>query len=227
MSGCGPQRRPPTVPAPCPTADMRVQEGMASWYGPGFHGKQTSSGERYDMNAMTAAHATLPLGTIVRVTNLDNRLSVVVRVNDRGPFVKGRILDLSYAAARRLDMIERGTAWIRLDVLRGPDWCEQCDLSLPPYFTLQMGSFVDEANARELKKQLDGILGSGRARVVPARLGDLTLFRVRVGRYADGQKAYAMADELTKQGYTALVTMEYVAEAPSERRGDNDGKRPE
>lgn len=93
------------------------QSGTASWYGPGFHGKKTASGEVYDMHAMTAAHSTLPLNTLVSVTNLTNRKTVLVRVNDRGPFVGERVIDLSFCAAQKLDMVRPGTAPIRFTVV--------------------------------------------------------------------------------------------------------------
>ena len=93
------------------------QSGVASWYGPGFHGKKTASGEVYNMNALTAAHNTLPLNTLVRVTNLDNHKRVLVRVNDRGPFVGDRLIDLSRAAAEKLNMVGPGTAHVRVEVL--------------------------------------------------------------------------------------------------------------
>ena len=96
-----------------------VEEGIASWYGPKFHGRRTASGEVFDMHRLTAAHPWLPFGTIVRVTNLENGLSVVVRINDRGPFVKGRIIDLSYAAAKKIRMLRRN-ARVRVEVLRWP-----------------------------------------------------------------------------------------------------------
>src|SRR6202158_1325868 len=102
-----------------PPAEPRsaVQEGMASWYGPGFHGNRTSSGEIYDQNDLTAAHQTLPLGTRVAVTNLQNGRTVEVRINDRGPFGDGRIIDLSHAAAHSLGLIGPGTVLVRLEVL--------------------------------------------------------------------------------------------------------------
>ena len=105
------------VTAPFPENEL---EGIASWYGPGFHGRRTASGEIYNMYAYTAAHKTLPLGTYVRVINLENGKSVVVRINDRGPFKKGRIIDLSYAAAKKIGMIEKGTARVRLEILSKP-----------------------------------------------------------------------------------------------------------
>ncbi len=94
--------------------------GLASWYGPGFHGRRTASGKRFDMAALTAAHRSLPFGSRVRVTNLANGRSVVVRINDRGPYVKPRIIDLSRAAARELDFLEDGITRVRIDLLAGP-----------------------------------------------------------------------------------------------------------
>lgn len=104
--------------------------GMASWYGPGFHGRRAASGERFDENAMTAAHTTLPMPSLVRVTNLNNGRSAVVRVNDRGPFTKGRILDLSKAAASELDMIRTGTARVRVQYLADDTESYIADLGL-------------------------------------------------------------------------------------------------
>lgn len=95
-----------------------TEQGVASWYGQPFHGRKTASGERYDMHALTAAHPTLPFGVVVRVTNRDNGRTVKVRINDRGPFKKGRIIDLSKAAAKRLRMIGPGTAPVKLEVVR-------------------------------------------------------------------------------------------------------------
>jgi len=102
---------------PRPAQGVR-REGMASYYGPKFHGRKTSSGEVFDMYALTAAHNTLPFGTLVKVTNLENDLSVVVRINDRGPFMKNRIIDLSYEAARRIGMLSPGTAKVRLEIVK-------------------------------------------------------------------------------------------------------------
>jgi rare lipoprotein A len=112
LVGCGPARRP-TVPSPGGFDEV----GIASWYGPGFRGKPTASGERFDPGDLTAAHRSLPFGTRVEVVRLDSGARVVVRINDRGPFVEGRILDLAKAAARRLDMVEDGIAEVGLRVL--------------------------------------------------------------------------------------------------------------
>ncbi len=122
-AGCS-VRRPASPDSRHGTADQGKttpkgdkQQGIASWYGGKFHGRTTASGERYDMNTLTAAHRELPFGTRVRVTNLDNGRQVVVRITDRGPFVKGRIIDLSRAAAKQIDMVQAGVARVRLEIL--------------------------------------------------------------------------------------------------------------
>ena len=102
------------------TGETFVQVGVASWYGPGFHGRKTASGEVFNMHALTAAHRTLPFGTLVRVTYLRTGRSVVVRINDRGPWKRGRIIDLSYAAARKIGLLRDGTGRVRLEVIRWP-----------------------------------------------------------------------------------------------------------
>lgn len=101
-----------------PAAKSRFQVGLASWYGEYHHGRPTASGEVFDMAQLTAAHRTLPLGTRLRVTNLENGRTVRVRVNDRGPYVDGRVLDLSHGAARMLDMVERGVAPVRIEIVK-------------------------------------------------------------------------------------------------------------
>jgi rare lipoprotein A len=120
-----------------------TQSGVASWYGPGFHGRLTANGERFDKEAMTAAHRTLPFDTWLRVTNLDNGLECEVRVNDRGPFAKDRILDLSEAAARKVDMIRSGTARVRITVIPPPDQ----SAAKPVTWRIQVASYSVAANA--------------------------------------------------------------------------------
>jgi rare lipoprotein A len=125
VSGCASSlSRRPTQPlgsAPIPARPHPQQFGVASWYGPGFHGQPTASGEIYNQNALTAAHPTLPLGTRVEVTNLANGKSVQVRINDRGPFVRGRKIDLSRGAARKLGMVEPGVGRVRIKPLPAPN----------------------------------------------------------------------------------------------------------
>jgi rare lipoprotein A len=164
-----------------PSADGYVERGVASWYGPDFHGGTTSSGERYDMYAMTAAHKTLPLPAYVEVTNLQNGRSIIVRVNDRGPFKNNRIIDLSYVAAAKLDMIREGTAMVQVRSV-GPasPVPAPADLAAHGSFFAQAGAFADEANARRLAERLvaAGFTGVG---IVEANSGGRNLHRVRIG----------------------------------------------
>ena len=134
------------------TARGYVERGVASWYGPDFHGRQTSTGEPYDMYALTAAHPTLPLPAYVRVTNLANGRSVVVRVNDRGPFKRNRIIDLSYAAPLRLDMLREGTSLVEVRALE-PDGAAPPPPQAAPIYA-QAGAFAIEQNAFRLQRQL-------------------------------------------------------------------------
>jgi rare lipoprotein A (peptidoglycan hydrolase) len=127
--------------------DLAVQEGVASWYGQDFHGRTTSNGEIYDMDSFTAAHRTLPFGSRVRVTNTTNGKQVVVRINDRGPFVEGRIIDLSRAAATFLGIVGPGTAPVRLEVLPAPAPAERV-------FAVQVGAFVKQENAVKVQNGL-------------------------------------------------------------------------
>ena len=161
------------------SADGYVERGVASWYGPDFHGGSTSSGEPYDMYAMTAAHRTLPLPAYVRVTHLTNGRSVVVRVNDRGPFRKNRIIDLSYVAAAKLDMIRDGTALVEV-VAVGPSSSAPAPAPVARQFYAQAGAFTEEANARRLADRLEAA-GLADVVVASARTGGRQLYRVRVG----------------------------------------------
>ena len=116
LSACT-SRLPPLQPPPSPAPGPYVEVGKASWYGPWHHGRRTASGERFDMHSMTAAHRTLPLGTIVRVTNLETHRAVRVRINDRGPYAEDRIIDLSAAAARSLGIKAQGVAQVRVEAV--------------------------------------------------------------------------------------------------------------
>lgn len=157
------------------------EEGTASWYGPGFDGRPTASGETFDMEAMTAAHPSLPLGTRIRVTALETGRNTVLRVNDRGPFVDDRILDVSRAAARRLGFLEAGTARVRVEVIEGPP--EDC-------WAVQIGSYADEENARSVRRRLER---AGE----PARLeaGPRGFTRVVAGPYGERGDALRLRGE--------------------------------
>lgn len=135
---------------PYTTANGFTEVGVASWYGPGFHGKLTANGERYNQNAMTAAHKLLPFNTDIRVTNLDNGRSTVVRINDRGPFVANRVIDLSRRAAEQIDMIGSGTARVRLQAVGGKKPVLTPDGDMLGRFYVQIGAFGVPANARKL-----------------------------------------------------------------------------
>jgi len=126
-----------------------TQMGIASWYGPNFHGKYTSNGEVYNMFAYTAAHKTLPMNTIVKVTNLDNGKSVIVRINDRGPFVKGRIIDLSYVAGKKIGLDKSGTAPVKLEVIGFGKRVSKYINKSGSYF-IQVGAFFRKSGAKSL-----------------------------------------------------------------------------
>jgi rare lipoprotein A len=162
-----------------------VETGEASWYGRKFHGRTTSSGDVYDMYGMTAAHKTLPLPTYLQVRNLANGHEVVVRVNDRGPFLGGRILDLSYMAAQKLGVVATGTAKVRIEVIDGSVSAkapvQSIALDRPDaVFFLQAGSFRLATNAHRLKADLVGA-GVTEIRVVTVQIGQNLYYRVQVG----------------------------------------------
>jgi len=160
-----------------PSAVGYVEQGVASWYGPDFHGGRTATGETYDMHAMTGAHPTLPLPTWVRVTNLGNGKSVVVRLNDRGPFARGRIIDLSRAAAEALDMVRAGTARVEVQSLAAGG---STPPAAPAAYYAQAGAFGRRENAEALAGRLRaaGIEG---VTVVESAASGSDLFRVRAG----------------------------------------------
>jgi rare lipoprotein A len=169
------------------------ERGVASWYGPGFHKVQTSNGELYDMYGMTAAHRTLPLPAHVRVTNLQNGRSIVVRVNDRGPFVGNRIIDLSYTAAAKLDMLRNGTAMVEVRTVdpSTPPGADAPASSAAPVTTsavsalfVQAGAFSDPLNAERMAQKLRG--GSyGKVFVRDDQIAGRRMYRVRIGPVRD------------------------------------------
>src|SRR5262245_46078443 len=160
-AGCSLVREAHEVAA-LPPVENGGQVGIASWYGPGFHGNRTANGEIFDQNELTAAHPSLPLGSRAVVTNLTNGRSVEVRINDRGPFVGGRVIDLSYAAARTIDMIGPGTAKVRIDVLdavapppRRARWVPPPTNDLPSAtYAIQVASLTDADKAEHLRQVL-------------------------------------------------------------------------
>ena len=186
-----------------PKVQGETQVGMASWYGIDEHNKKAASGERFDKNDFTAAHKTLPMDSIVRVTNLENGKDVVVRINDRGPFVKDRIIDLSYAAAEQIGMLGPGTASVKVEVISTPNRNENY---FEPKYVVQVGSFRDESNANELKEKLAGDFDN--INIQEFKLESEKYYRVRLFGYNTRQEAEDESDKLRKLGYKPSIKLE-------------------
>lgn len=183
--------RPPIAPAPGWT-----ETGIASWYGAPYHGRKAANGETYDMEQLTAAHRTLPFGAIVRVQRSDNHKAVVVRINDRGPFVDGRIIDLSKAAARAIDLIGPGISRVQLELLSYSTARPQLE---DGRYAVQAGSFSDRRNADRLRQRL--LRHYDPVEIAP--LGDT--FRVIVGNRSTQADAEALASSLRQQHLEVFV----------------------
>jgi rare lipoprotein A len=203
LCGCGHRKRgrlkPPPGP-PSPMSDAKpgdTETGIASWYGHPYHGRVAANGEVYDMETLTAAHRTLPFGTWVRVYDLDNSKTVEVRIIDRGPFIDGRIIDLSHAAARDLEMIGPGVARVRIEVIRTPERIS------PALFAVQVGAFRDRANAERLRSRME-------ARYGPARLvqrpGASAFWRVLVGGETSEEDAKELAGRIQRESGENIVS---------------------
>ncbi len=201
LAGCA---RPHARVTPSAPARLGYEEtGLASWYGNPYHGRRAASGEVYDMAQMTAAHRTLPFGTWLVVENLNTGRTVEVRVNDRGPFVDKRILDLSYAAARVVGGTGAGVIPIRLRVIAGPP---PPSTSRARAFTIQVGAFGAQERAVALQRELGGARAD--AGVQPAEVGGRTIYRVRVGRFASRAEALNQARRLATLGHAVIVVEE-------------------
>lgn len=188
---------------PIPSAAGFVQSGRASWYGKKFHGRKTSNGEIYNMYAMTAAHKTLPMNTWVRVHNLENNKKIVVRINDRGPFIAGRIIDLSYTGAKRLDIVRPGTARVRVTALgRATSYSKKTKdpVAFKPVdywkgnFTVQVGAFKQRQNAEKYRDRLSRSYDNAHIETFTDDRG--TFFRVRIGRFTNLNKAVSFSETL-------------------------------
>ncbi len=181
----------------CASTKMATETGMASWYGPDFHGKTTANGETYNQNELTAAHKTLPFNSVVRVTNLDNGKQVTVRINDRGPYARGRVIDLSRAAAREVEMIGSGVARVRIEILK-TDRPLTGDISRE-IFSVQVASLSDADAARARANEIRG------GWVQPARVDGQRVYRVMVGRYGNKDQAEDTRRALQRQGVEGFV----------------------
>ena len=186
LLSCG-EKRTVRAAVPPPPQLSGVEVGVASWYGHPYHGRVAASGETYDMDQFTAAHRTLPFGTLVRVVNLENNKTVDVRVNDRGPFVDDRIIDLSHAAARSIDLVGPGTARVRIEVLQAPP------TPAPGYYAVQVGAFQSHTNAERLRAEMEARYGAAR---LALRRGDPQIWRVLVGRAPTVDDAGALAGRI-------------------------------
>ncbi len=183
---------------------------IASWYGPEFHGRPTASGEIFDMHKKTCAHREYPFGTRLIVTNLNNQRSVECIVNDRGPFVPGRDIDLSYGAAREIGLIATGTAPVRLEFIGRIDGyrkevknlAKSGEVTRGP-FTIQVGSFRERENARRLKEALE--LNYSGVYIIEGLVKDELYFRVRVGHFRNLSDAMKLAKRLAEEGYPAII----------------------
>ena len=174
------------------------EKGKASWYGKKFHGKQTSNQEVYDMYQLTAAHKTLPLPSYVEVTNLKNNKSIIVRVNDRGPFVGDRIIDLSYAAAKALDYVNDGIAEVKIRVVNSPKDLQKNPIKQGLTY-LQLGAFADKNTAYNLAKKVSHLLGIETfVSILTTQSG--VLHRVRIGPVNSEQKVTNLINQITAKG---------------------------
>jgi len=205
-----------SLPPPLPARVGFVETGVASWYGHPYHGRKTSNGETYDMEEFTAAHLQLPFNTLVRVTNLTTDLSVDVRINDRGPFIKDRIVDLSRAAARQIGMIGDGTAMVRLEVVAPPGGVDQ-PLTLDetvvtqavgcgsePFYGAQVGSFAEIENAERMEGKMR--LAYGAAAILTARSPEgQPLYRVVVGSASGSSELEGLRRRLADDGIDSFV----------------------
>jgi rare lipoprotein A len=207
LSGCARGRHvapaaklpgPPASSVPSATLQTAASEtGIASWYGHPYHGRAAANGEIYDMEKLTAAHRTLPFGTSVRVTNLTNSKWVDVRITDRGPFIDGRIIDLSHAAAQAIDMVGPGIAQVRVDILSAPAVSASTN-----WFAVQAGAFADKDRAERLRSSLEREYGSAR---LVFRAGTPSLWRVLVGTMPTEQAAMALASRVKRETGPAFV----------------------
>jgi len=201
LSACGPKKVQVKAP-PVPRVASSELEGLASYYAEPYHGRRTASGEIFDSyRELTAAHRTLPFNTIVRVTNKNNGREVDVRVNDRGPFQGGRVIDLSVRAARQIDLVRTGVAPVKLKIVKGGA-VPATSGSARPVYAVQVGAFENPRAAEEVKQQLEK---KYRDVTVQTLQGEKTLYRVRVGREPDLQTANKLASQLRKQAFQPFV----------------------
>ena len=196
LPGCGKKKHTAPVSTALP-APPSAETGLASWYGHPYHGRRAANGEIYDMEKLTAAHRTLAFGTWVRVTNLTNEKNVDVRITDRGPFIDGRVIDLSHAAAQAIEMIGPGVAPVRLDILSLPAVASGATL-----FGVQTGAFREKPRADRLRADMEREYGAAR---LVFRDGNPPLWRVVVGQEPSQERANHLAGQLRAERGAAFV----------------------
>jgi rare lipoprotein A len=220
LSGCGGKKR---IHPATPALLGATETGVASWYGHPYHGRRAANGEIYDMEKMTAAHRTLPFGTWVRVTNLENSKTVDVRIIDRGPFAKGRILDLSHAAAVSIAMIGPGSAKVKIAVIAKPAVVATDKVATDKVataaalFAVQVGAFADRNNAERVRSSMESRYGSAK---VVMRDTQPPRWRVLVGREATPEDAEALAVRIRGDG-KAQPGEAFVVRLDNEAAADN------
>jgi rare lipoprotein A len=226
LGGCGHKAKVATAPTPPPAPAHKhatpavpapvgsAEEGLASWYGPPYHGRQAADGEIYDMEKLTAAHRTMPFNTWVRVTNLSNDRSVDVRITDRGPFVDGRIIDLSKAAARQIELLGPGVGRVRLQVIAAPHpdtdvvsgkltASPDAPVTLGDFYAVQIGAYSVHESAERLRSKFTEEYGTAQLVV---RTGDRPLWRVLVGKTSSVAEAQDLAARLQEElGFEVYV----------------------
>ncbi len=197
LSACGPKK----VQVRIPTSNEL--EGIASYYAEPYHGRKTANGETFDTyKELTAAHRTLPFNTVVRVHNENNGREVQVRINDRGPFIDGRVIDLSIRAAREIDLVRAGVAPVKLTILKQGEGARGPEPSSQPVYAVQVGAFENPRAAEDLKQQLE----KKYPRVsVESYSGEKTVYRVRIGLEPDIGAAQKLASQLEKDDLQTFV----------------------
>lgn len=187
-----------------PELSRYIKQGTASWYGPNFHGKKTASGEIYDMYAMTAAHNTLPISSYARVTNLENNRSVVVRINDRGPFHGNRVMDLSYSAAKKLGIDQTGTGSVEIKAIASNQALEQIQepaVKQDNAIYLQVGSFDNKKKALKLQNKI-AANHLPKSKILPSKHKGSTLYKVQMGPIKSPNSVDKLNQQLAKIGVT-------------------------
>ncbi len=197
-----PEPEQEVIEIPADTKPLLVETGIASWYGAPYHNRRGSNGEIYDMHAMTAAHRTLPLGSIVRVTNPESGAAAIVRITDRGPFIEGRVIDLSQAAAKKIGLVQKGTAPVRLEVLKTPQ-----PIEAGGRWAVQIGAFQREESARDLAGHLSRRYHSAKVLAFNSPIGNWWI-RVRVKDDLRARAEEVMRDSRTSEGAVFLVRLD-------------------